>query len=172
MYLDPYDAAKEPHSAKAKDGWILETPEPSSWAVGQRLVADWFNAHAVDGMVPPDTPIDALGTVIGYVHKLACEPEGNDFRYVIYGRSIARKANMGGDGVRVSELIEPTASIMLRHYRALAAQPRFFAGRLTYAGVDIPNRDWIRADAPLGRPETGISHFIVFTDTAQDARYA
>ncbi|MEQ8584855.1 MAG: hypothetical protein RLO01_05350 [Thalassobaculaceae bacterium] len=172
MYLDPYDAAKEPHSARAEEGRIVETPEPSSWTFGQRLLADWFTAHALDGMVPSDAPIDALGPVIGSVHKLVREPETDDFRYLIYGRTIARKANMGRDGMRVSELIEPTGSVMLEHYRTLAARPLLFVGRLTYVGLDIQNSEWVRAVTPLGRPETGVSHFIVFTDTVQDARPA
>ncbi|MCR9073545.1 MAG: hypothetical protein NXI18_17795 [Alphaproteobacteria bacterium] len=170
-YLDPYDSEREPHSARAETGSIVDMDDRSAWSYGQRLLAEWFEAHETEGLVPPDTPIDLLGPVLGYVHKLAYDRDENDFRYLIYGRSIAKKSNMGGDGTRVSDLIEPTRSVFLEHYRALVANPRLSVGRLTYQGTNVPNNEWIRAVAPLGRPGDGVTHFIVFTETVQDARF-
>ncbi|MDF1792042.1 MAG: hypothetical protein P1U88_09040 [Thalassobaculaceae bacterium] len=169
-YLDPYDREKQPHSAGAEDGSILAMDDCSEWSAGQRLLAAWHQTHAIDGMVPPTTPVDALGPLIGLVHKLVVDRERDDFRYLIYGRSIAKKANMGLDGQWVSDLIEPTRSVFLDHYRTLAASPRLFVGRLVYVGIDIPNREWVRAVAPLGTPEQGCTHFIVFTETIDDPR--
>ena len=169
-YLDPYDSSRKPHSAEAEGGTIVETPDRESWSPGQALLADWFDAHAVDGLVPPSTPVDLLGPVIGLVHKLVVDRARDDFRYLIYGRSIARKANMGNDGQWVSDLIEPTRSVFLAHYRDLVARPRLFVGRLRYDGIDIPNREWVRAAAPMGTAEDGVTHFIVFTETADDPR--
>lgn len=169
-YLDPYDTEKAPHSALAEAGAIAEIGDRSGWTYGQDLLARWFEAHAAEGMVPPDTPIDQLGPIIGSVHKLICDRDEGDFRYLIFGRSIAKKANMGRDGMRVSDLIEPTRTVFLGHYGELIARPRLFVGRLTYVGLDVPNNEWVRAVAPLGTPQTGVTHFIVFTDTVQDAR--
>ncbi|SDG01908.1 MULTISPECIES: hypothetical protein [Thalassobaculum] len=167
-YLDPYDRSRKPHSADADDGAIIEMPDRSTWSPGQGLLATWYETHAFEAMVPPSTPIDLLGPLIGLVHKLAVDRERDDFRYLIFGRSIAKKANMGGDGQWVSDLIEPTRSLFLAHYRSLVAAPRLFVGRLRYEGIDIPHREWVRAVAPMGTPEQGVTHFIVFTETAHD----
>lgn len=167
-YLDTYDRTRQPHSAEADDGSILEMPDPRTWSPGQTLLAAWYELHAEDGLVPPSTPIDLLAPLIGMVHKLVVDPARNDFRYLIFGRSIAKKANMGGDGLWVSELIEPTRSVFLAHYRNLVAAPRLFVGRLHYDGINIPHREWVRAVAPLGTPQDGVTHFIVFTETAHD----
>lgn len=169
-YLDPYDRSRKPHSAEAHDGSIVEMPDRESWSCGQALLAEWYESHAVDGLVPPATPVDRLGPLIGLVHKLVVDRDRDDFRYLIYGRTIAKKANMGGDGQWVSDLIEPTRSVFLAHYRELVARPRLFVGRLRYEGIDIPNREWVRAVAPMGTAEEGVTHFIVFTETADDPR--
>lgn len=169
-YLDPFDRTRKPHSAEADGGSILEMPDRASWSPGQELLATWYETHAVDGLVPAATPVDLLGPLIGLVHKLVVDRERDDFRYLIFGRSIAKKANMGSDGQWVSDLIEPTRTVFLAHYRALVAAPRLFVGRLRYEGIDIPNREWVRAVAPLGAAAEGVSHFIVFTETADDPR--
>ena len=171
-YLDAYDRGRKPHSEGAHDGVISEIGDTREWTRGQRLLAQWYVENAVAGMVPPSTPVDQLSPLIGNVHKLLVDPGRNDFRYLIYGRTIAKKANMGGDRVWVSELIEPTRQIFLSHYRELAANPRLHVGILSYLGGDIPHREWVRASAPLGTPELGVTHFIVYTDTAEDAREA
>lgn len=169
-YLDPYDRYRKPHSADAEAGSILEMPDPETWTSGQRLLARWYEDHAVDGLVPPSTPIDLLGPLIGLVHKLVVDHDRSDFRYLIYGRSIAKKANMGVDGQWVSELIEPTRSVFLQHYRTLVAAPRLFVGWLRYEGIDIPHREWVRAVAPMGSAQDGVTHFIVYSDTIHDPR--
>ena len=169
-YLDPYDKDRQPHVAGAEDGSIVEMTDREEWSTGQRLLASWYETHASDGLVPPTTPIDQLGPLLGLVHKLVVDRERDDFRYLIFGRSIAKKANMGTDGQWVSEFIEPTRTVFLQHYRDLVAGPRLFVGRLVYVGIDIPNREWVRAVAPMGTPEQGVTHFIVFTETAADRR--
>ena len=169
-YLDPYDRSRKPHAAGAEDGSIVEMPDRATWSPGQTLLADWYDAHAVDGLVPPSTPVDLLGPLIGLVHKLVYDPERDDFRYLIFGRTIAKKSNMGGDGQWVSDLIEPTRSVFLAHYRDLVAHPRLFVGRLRYEGIDIPHREWVRAVAPMGTAADGVTHFIVFTETAHEPR--
>ena len=162
-YLDPYDRSRKPHSAEADAGSIIEMPDRETWTPGQTLLASWYEAHAVDGLVPPSTPVDSLGPLLGLVHKLVVDRDRDDFRYLIYGRTIAKKSNMGGDGLWVSELIEPTRSVFLAHYRELVARPRLFVGRLRYEGIDIPNPEWVRATAPMGTAQDGVTHFIVFT---------
>ena len=169
-YLDPYDRSRKPHSADADDGAIIEMPDRVAWTPGQALLADWYETHAVDALVPPSTPVDRLSPLIGLVHKLIVDRARDDFRYLIFGRTIAKKANMGVDGQWVSDLIEPTRSVFLGHYRDLAARPRLFVGRLRYEGIDIPYREWVRAVAPLGTAEAGATHFIVFTDAVHDLR--
>ena len=172
FYLDPYDRDRKPHSAGAQDGFISEIGDTREWTQGQRMLAKWYVEHAVAGLVPPSTPMDQLSSLFGNVHKLLVDPDRNDFRYLIYGQSVAKKANMGGDRVWVSDLIEPTRRIFLTHYRDLVANPRLHVGILAYLGGDIPHREWVRAAAPLGTPDLGVTHFIVYTDTAQDAREA
>lgn len=169
-YLDPYDRDNPPHLAGAKDGTIVEVDDRDQWSPGQRLFADWFEANAVDGLVPADAPVDALGPLFGFIHKLLVDRERDDFRYLIYGRSIAKKANMGMDGQWVSELPAPAGPVFLNHYRGLVRNPRLFVGRLTYVGLDMPYREWVRAVAPLGSAATGATHFIVFTETVADPR--
>lgn len=169
-YLDPFDKDSPPHVDGAEDGSIHETIDRDQWTPGQQLLAAWYEKHAVDGLVPPETPIDPLSPVFGLVHKIAVDRERDDFRYLIYGRTIAKQANMGMDGHWVSELVEPTRTVFLEHYRNLVRDPRLFVGRLVYVGLDIPNREWVRAVAPMGTPQQGVTRFIVFTETAESPR--
>lgn len=162
-YLDPYDAGSPPHVHGAKGGSIEPTLDEAQWSTGQRLLAAWHRQHAIDDLVPPHAPIDALGPLLGSVHKLAVESDGLDFRYLIYGHHISRRANMGMQGKRVSELVEPARTIFLEHYRDLVVHPRLFVGDLIYDGSNIRHRVWARAVSPIGTKNTGVTGFIVFT---------
>jgi|GEM_PF-6303317 len=165
-YLDPYDTDAPPHVAGAEGGIITENDDRDTWSPGQRQLASWFEAGAVAGLAPPDMPIDPLAPLLGFIHKLAVDREQDDFRYLIYGRAIAKHANMGMEGRFVSELVEPARSLFLTHYRDLVARPRLFVGQVVYRGTDVRYSTWPRGVAPLGTSQTGVTHFIVFTEAA------
>ena len=163
-YLDGYDAQAPNHFAGADGGRISELEDSSLWSPGQRQLADWYETGHEGGLVSPETPIDPLTVHFGYIHKLEVDRERDDFRYLIYGRSVAKHANMGMEGRWVSEMVEPARTLFLDHYRDLVARPRLFVGRLVYSGAGVRNRGWQRAVAPLGTAERGVTHFIVYTD--------
>lgn len=166
-YLDPYDTDNPPHVTGAEGGSITEVSDRSQWSRGQRALVDWHAGHARGEVVPSDTPIDPLSPLFGLVHKLGVDRDRDDFRYVIYGRTVAKHANMGMEGRWVSELVEPARGLFLEHYRDLLTHPRLFVGRLYYSGPDVRYRAWNRAVAPLGSPERGVTHFIVFTEVVE-----
>lgn len=163
-YLDDIDPDSPSHAAGSPGGNIVEYAEDQRPSLEQLELRDWYRAQAVDGLVPPGTPIDRLARYLGHIHKLEVGRAGTDFRYRIYGGLVASEANMQMQGRWVSELPEPTSGIFIAHYRQLCAAPRLFVGELRYAGEEsIRHPVWLRADAPIGTADAGVTGFIVLT---------
>lgn len=167
-YIDGTEPDGLPHMAGSTGARLVEISDPAQWRREQRALHDWFQAHAVGGLVPAAAPIDLLARHLGYVHKLQIGRDGTDFQYRIFGGQIASAANIHMQGRWASELMEPTRSLILAHYRDLAATPRLFIGSLVYEGDGVPNSRWYRAVAPIGTPETGVTGFVVMTGPVDD----
>lgn len=171
-YIDETDPNSPPHSAGSLGGRIDEISDPGRWCTEQHALAAWHHRHAVDGLLPPDTPIDGLVRYLGHVHKVEVGRDGTDFRYRIYGSLIAGEANMRMQGRWVSELTEPTRTVILAHYQNLLREPRLFVGVLRYYGGTVHYPDWYRADSPVGTAEAGMTGVIVLTLPAELATAA
>lgn len=163
-YLDDIDPECPSHAAGSPGGRIVEYAPDRRPSLQQLEFKEWFGASAVDGLVPPGTPIDRLARYLGHIHKLEVGRGGSDFYYRIYGNLVAAEANMRMQGRWVSELQEPTAGIFIAHYRQLCSKPRLFVGELRYAGGKAMRYPvWLRADAPIGTVDSGVTGFIVLT---------
>lgn len=164
QYLDDTNPDTPPHLAGSRGGAILEIADAGLWCPAQRDFVAWHARHAVDGFLPPGTPIDGLARYLGHIHKLEVGRNGKDFRYRIYGNIIAAEANLRMQDRWVSDLPEPARSIFLAHYEALLADPRLFVGELRYdEGGGMRHPVWHRASAPIGCPATGMLGVIVLT---------
>ena len=115
------------------------------------LLRHWEKLRAADGHVTPDR-IDpaALAPAIGHVMLLDVEDGGRDFRYRLYGSTIARRSGFDMTGRRTSEL--PTgqlaADFFLAVYRAVLVR-RLPVYTWHQMPVQVTVNTWHRLILPL-----------------------
>ena len=148
---------------------IRERADPDGWIEEQHRFHDWYQSVAVDRLVPPGAPIDAIAGFLGYLHKLSRIAGSDDFRYDIYGSKAAMAANLDMSRLKTADHPGPVGIEFWENYAALAAEPRHFTGTVEVAGTTVRTKRWIRSVAPVGRSGQ-VDGFIVLALPQNDNR--
>jgi hypothetical protein len=150
-------------AGRALDPFVKEDPDPADFEDRRlgRLLDHWHGLARVNALPPTDAiDPDALVFILGWLMIIDPLDGGADFKYRLYGSSIAELMGRDLTGCKVSDTFPEVAAFTSEVYRGVMRDARPVLTRHTPPQAIVVSR-WERLILPFGDADGRVARFLV-----------